>query len=110
MPTPREIVERLGGHASEALALDLGSDEGLFRWLLAACLLAGRVPEERALEAFRALSLAGLDRSEALGQPRSEDTSTRSTTMLIFEMLFVILHRDGRPSEFGQYDRRLGRK
>lgn len=72
MPTPREIVERLGGHASEALALDLGSDEGLFRWLLAACLLAGRVPEERALEAFRALSLAGLDRSDALGQPQSE--------------------------------------
>ncbi len=30
--------------------------------------------------------------------------------MLIFEMLFVILHLDGRPSESGQYDRRLGRK
>ena len=72
MPTPREIVERLGGHASGALALDLESDEGLFGWLLAACLLAGRVPEERALEAFRALALAGLDHLDALGQPHTE--------------------------------------
>ena len=72
MPSPREIVERLGGHASGALALDLESDEGLFRWLLAACLLAGRVSEERALEAFRALALADLDRLEALDQPQTE--------------------------------------
>ena len=72
MPTPREIVERLGGHASRALALDLNSDGGLFRWLLAACLLAGRVPEERALEAFRALALAGLDRLEAHDEPQAE--------------------------------------
>lgn len=55
----REIVGRLGGHPAARLGLDLEDDGDAFRWLAAACLLSGRVSEERALEAWHALDAEG---------------------------------------------------
>jgi hypothetical protein len=55
------LVQRMGGHPLSELRLgDLESDEGLGRWLVAACLLSGRVDEGRALEAYRRLDALGL--------------------------------------------------
>ena len=84
MPTPRELVETLGGHPADALGLDLASDTGLWRWLVAACLLGA--PEPKGIAGFRALeaddcdpaALAGSSatelalRLEAAGLPRPE--------------------------------------
>ena len=66
MASPAEIVERLGGHPAARLGLDLEEEDGLFGWLVAACLLSGRVAEERALAAFRALQAAGLAGQDTL--------------------------------------------
>jgi len=49
------LLDQLGGHPARTLGLDLDAPEDRARWFVAACLLAGRIPEERALEAFRAL-------------------------------------------------------
>jgi endonuclease III len=72
VPAPREIVERLGGHPAGALGLDLDCDEGLFGWLVTACLLSGRAPEARALDAYRRLSEQALAAREALAAGRVE--------------------------------------
>jgi len=54
----RTVLERLGGHPSAVLDLDLERAPDRARWLVAARLLSERVPEERALAAFRALDAA----------------------------------------------------
>jgi hypothetical protein len=69
VPSPADIVRRLGVHPAAALGLDLGCEEGLFGWLAAACLLSGRGGEERALAAFRALAAEDLLRPEATAGP-----------------------------------------
>jgi hypothetical protein len=56
----RWIVSRLGGSLAGVLGLDLDREEDRGRWLVAACLLAGRVDEAVALRGFRSLSAAGL--------------------------------------------------
>ncbi len=56
--TARELVDRLGGDTATSLGLDLELDAD--RWLVAACLLSGRVQESIALDAWRALERAGL--------------------------------------------------
>jgi hypothetical protein len=54
------LVAQLGGAAPAALGLDLEREEDLAEWLVAACLLTGRVDEERASAAFRTLRERGL--------------------------------------------------
>jgi hypothetical protein len=66
MPTSRQLVDRVGGHASALLGLDLEGDEALFPWLVAACLLAA--PRERALAAWRALAAADATGVAALAE------------------------------------------
>jgi endonuclease III len=63
---PRALVELLGPHPVRQLGLDLDSEEGLARWLLAASLLGGRAGESAGLEAVRRLAAAGLDGPAAL--------------------------------------------
>jgi hypothetical protein len=60
MVTACELVERLGGHPAADLGIDPSDDAGAGRWLIAACLLAGRVKTEVALAAYRALEADGL--------------------------------------------------
>ena len=60
------LPERLGAHPARALGLDLGAPEGVARWFVAACLLAGRGAEAQALEAFRELERCGLARIDRL--------------------------------------------
>jgi hypothetical protein len=64
-PRTRALLDRIGGHPAHTLGLDLDVPRDRERWFVAACLLAGRAGEERALAAFRALeraSCADLDR------------------------------------------------
>jgi hypothetical protein len=56
----RWIVSRLGGNPVGVLGLDLDREEDRGRWLVAACLLAGRVDEAVAVRGFRSLSAADL--------------------------------------------------
>jgi hypothetical protein len=56
----RGLVTLLGGEPAAGLGLDLAREEDLAAWLVAACLLAGRVEEGRAAVAFRALCARGL--------------------------------------------------
>jgi endonuclease III len=60
MVTARELVERLGGHPAAELGIDPAEDTDAGRWLVAACLLAGRVKPELALAAYRSLAAEGL--------------------------------------------------
>ena len=60
------LPERLGAHPARALGLDLGAPEGVARWFVAACLLAGRGAETQALEAFRELERCGFARIDQL--------------------------------------------
>jgi endonuclease III len=53
-------VERLGGHPAADLGIDPADEEGCGRWLIAACLLAGRVDAGAATGAYRALARDGL--------------------------------------------------
>jgi hypothetical protein len=62
------LPERLGVHPARALGLDLGAPEDVARWFVAACLLAGRGTEARALEAFRELERCGLARIDRLSE------------------------------------------
>lgn len=64
--TGRELVERLGPHPSLRWGLDLATDAGLARWLVAACLLAPRADEAAASAALAALAARGLAGSDAL--------------------------------------------
>jgi hypothetical protein len=54
-----ELIARFGGHPIRELGIDLDGCDGLERWLVAACLYRGRVPEEVAARAFRGLEGAG---------------------------------------------------
>jgi endonuclease III len=60
------VVERLGGHAAGDLGLDLEDASDRTRWLFAACLLAERVGEDAAHDAWRRLAAQGLDTPERL--------------------------------------------
>lgn len=63
-----ELVARLGPHPAVTWGLDLGSDAGLARWFIAACLLAPRGDEGAANAARSALAACGLDAPAALAQ------------------------------------------
>lgn len=56
----QQLVERLGGHPMRTLGIDPESAGGAERWLVAACLLTGRVDEAISQRAYRALAEAGL--------------------------------------------------
>jgi endonuclease III len=60
------VVERLGGHPAGDLGLDLEDAADRTRWLMAACLLAERVGEDAARDAWRRLAAQGLDAPERL--------------------------------------------
>jgi len=67
------LVDRIGGHPAQALGLDLDRPGDRNRWFVAACLLAGRADEKRALAAFRALDRAqsaGLDQLDGADPQR----------------------------------------
>jgi len=87
-----ELVARLGPHPATLWALDLASDAGLARWLVAACLLAARGDEKATGAALAALAARGLagpqelaaagpgSATEALraaGYPKPEITAAR---------------------------------
>jgi hypothetical protein len=63
-----ELVARLGPHPARLWGLDLATDAGLARWLVAACLLAPRGDEAAAGGALRALAERGLDAPEGLAR------------------------------------------
>ena len=69
-----ELVARLGPHPARVWGLDLGTDAGLGRWLVAACLLAPRGDEAAAGAALRALAERGTRRA---GRPRAQRTRAR---------------------------------
>ncbi len=66
------VSEHLGPHPARALGLDLGAPEGVARWFVAACLLAGRGAEALALEAFRELERSGGTRIDRLSEADAE--------------------------------------
>jgi len=59
-PTARELVERLGPHPAAALGIDPRDEEGVGRWFIAACLLAGRAQASAAGDAYQSLVRDGL--------------------------------------------------
>ena len=61
-----ELVARLGPHPARLWGLDLATDAGLARWLIAACLLAPRADEAAAGAALAALARRGMDGPEGL--------------------------------------------
>jgi endonuclease III len=63
-PTARELVEHLGPHPAASLGIDPRDEEGVGRWFIAACLLAGRVDAAAASAAYRALA------RDSLASPR----------------------------------------
>ncbi len=63
-----ELVARLGPHPARVWGLDLDTDAGVGRWLLAACLVAPRADEAAAGAALRALTERGLDTPDALAR------------------------------------------
>ena len=63
-----ELVARLGPHPARVWGLDLGTDAGLARWLVAACLLAPRGDEAAAGAALRALAERGIDAPDGLAR------------------------------------------
>jgi hypothetical protein len=74
--SPAALVDRLGGHPAGALGLDLDDARDAGRWLVAACLLAGRGEEARALRAFRGLEERGLAQPEVLAGTSAECVAT----------------------------------
>jgi hypothetical protein len=66
------LIGQLGGHASAELGLDLDEAADVGRWFVAACLLSGRGDEPAALDAWRALAEAGLERPETLAATTPE--------------------------------------
>jgi hypothetical protein len=68
-----ELVARFGGHPAGKLGIDLEASDGPGRWLVAACLHGGRIDDESALAAARALDAAGLadPKSVALARPEA---------------------------------------
>ncbi len=68
-----DLVARFGGHPVGKLGIDLESSDGPGRWLVAACLYGGRIDDEIALAATRALDAAGLadPTSVALARPEA---------------------------------------
>jgi len=63
-----ELVARLGPHPARRWGLDLATDAGLGRWLVAACLLAPRGDEDAAGAARTALAEGGLDAPDGLAR------------------------------------------
>jgi hypothetical protein len=67
---PRELLRRLGGHPAARLGIELAGgdaeDAELWRWLVAACLLADRLDETRVARALDALEREGLGAAAAL--------------------------------------------
>ena len=61
-----ELVARLGPHPARRWGLDLGTDAGLGRWLVAACLLGPRGDEDAAGAARSTLAERGLDSPDGL--------------------------------------------
>jgi endonuclease III len=61
-----ELVARLGPHPARSWGLDLDTDAGLARWLVAACLLAPRGDEAAAGSARGELAQRGIDSPDAL--------------------------------------------
>jgi hypothetical protein len=66
-----DLVARFGGHPVRELGIDLEASDGPGRWLVAACLYGGRIDDQVALAATRALDAAGLadPTSIALARP-----------------------------------------
>jgi hypothetical protein len=62
------LLEQMGPHPATALGLDLAQQGGPERWFVAACLIAGRAPEPRALRAVRELAARGLDQPAAIAK------------------------------------------
>jgi len=60
------LVDQLGRHPARALQLDLRAPQDTEAWFVAACLLAARRDEARALADFRALAQAGLTQPSRL--------------------------------------------
>ncbi len=71
-----DLVARFGGHPVGELGIDLESSDGPGRWLVGACLYGGRIDDEVALAATRALDVAGLadPTSIALARPEALET------------------------------------
>jgi endonuclease III len=63
-----ELVARLGPHPARLWGLDLGTDAGLGRWLVTACLLAPRGDEAAAGAARSLLAERGLDAPDGLAR------------------------------------------
>lgn len=68
-----DLVARFGGHPVGKLGIDLEAREGPGRWLVAACLFGGRIDDEIAIAASRALAAAGFadPKHVALARPEA---------------------------------------
>lgn len=67
-----DLVARFGGHPVGELGIDLETNDGPGRWLVAACLYGGRVDARIALAATRALDAAGLADPTSVARARPE--------------------------------------
>jgi len=70
---PSDLVARFGGHPLGRLAIDLEAADGPGRWWVASFLYAGRIREEVALAAARALAAAGRADPMAIALARPEE-------------------------------------
>jgi hypothetical protein len=62
------LVARMGPHPTTTLGLDLAQPGEAERWLVAACLIAGRASEALALTTTRELAARGLDQPAAIAK------------------------------------------
>jgi hypothetical protein len=69
---PSDLVARFGGHPAGRLGIDLEAGEGPGRWLVVACLYGGRIGDEIALAAARALDAADLAEPTRIARARPE--------------------------------------
>jgi hypothetical protein len=67
-----DLVARFGGHPAGELGIDLETTDGPARWLVAACLIGGRVDVGIALAAARALDAARLADPTSVARTRPE--------------------------------------
>jgi len=67
-----DLVARFGGHPAARLGIDLEASDGPGRWLVAACLYGGRIDDEIAFAATRALDAAGLAEPISIALARPE--------------------------------------